>query len=145
MAHTRGVGSGDQAVILDTHAWIFYATGARLAKRGLQRIERARRSGRLQIAAVSLWEVALLARERKLRFVQPAGEWFRDALVQTEVSVAALDVEIAIGAARLVHLLRDPADCQIAGTALCAGVPLGTRDARLLENADALGLDVVEV
>ena len=132
-------------MILDTHAWVFYATGARLTKRGLQRIERARRSGRLQIAAVTLWEVALLAQERKIRFVQAPGEWFRDALARTDVTVAALDAQIAIDAARLVPLLRDPADCQIAGTALRAGLPLGTRDARLLENADALGLDIVEV
>ncbi len=132
-------------MILDTHAWVFYATGARLAKRGLQRIEKARRSGRLRIAAVTLWEVALLAQERKIRFMQPPGEWFRDALARTEVTVVALDADIAIDAARLVHLLRDPADCQIAGTALRAGVPLATRDARLLDNADALGLDVVEV
>lgn len=132
-------------MILDTHAWVFYATGARLAKRGLQRIEKARRSGRLRIAAVTLWEVALLAQERKIRFMRPPGEWFREALARTEVTVVALDAEIAIDAARLVHLLRDPADCQIAGTALCAGVPLGTRDAGLLDNADALGLEVVEV
>jgi PIN domain nuclease of toxin-antitoxin system len=132
-------------VILDTHCWVFYATGARLAKRGLQRIEKARRAGRLQIAAVTLWEVALLAQERKIRFVQPPAEWFRDALARTEVTVAALDAELALHAARLVHLLRDPADCQIAGTALRAGVPLATRDARLLESAGALGIDVVEV
>lgn len=132
-------------MILDTHAWVFYATGARLAKRGLRSIEKARRAGRLQIAAVTLWEVALLAQERKIRFVQPLGEWFREALMRTEVTVAALDAQIAIDAARLVHLLRDPADCQIAGTALRAGVPLATRDARLLENAAALGLDLVEV
>jgi PIN domain nuclease of toxin-antitoxin system len=132
-------------VILDTHVWFFYATGARLAKRGLARIEKARRSGRLQVAAVTLWEVALLAQERRIRFVQPPEEWFRDALARTEVTVAALDADVAIAAARLVHVLRDPADCQIAGTALRAGVPLATRDARLLENADALGLDIVEV
>ena len=56
--------------------------------------------------------------------------------------MAALDVAVAIDAARLLHLLRDPADCQIAGTALHAAVPLATRDARLIRNADALGLDV---
>jgi predicted nucleic acid-binding protein len=42
-------------------------------------------------------------------------------------------------------ILRDPADCQIAGNALQAGVPLATRDTRLIENADAVGLDVIEV
>lgn len=132
-------------MILDTHAWIFYATGTRMAKRGLQRIERARRAGRLQIAAVTLWEVAWLAQQRKIRFVQPPGEWFRDALARTEVGVAALDAGVAIDAARLARLLHDPADCQIAGTALHAGVPLATRDARVIENAGALGLEVVEV
>jgi PIN domain nuclease of toxin-antitoxin system len=132
-------------VILDTHVWLFYATGARLAKRGLQRIEKARRAGRLQIAAVTLWEVALLSQERKIRLLGPPSEWFRDALARTDVTVAALDAEVAIDAARLVHLLRDPADCQIAGTALRRGVPLATRDARLIENAAALGFDVVEV
>jgi PIN domain nuclease of toxin-antitoxin system len=132
-------------VILDTHAWVFYATGARLSKRGLQRIEKARRAHRLQIAAVTLWEVALLAQERKIRFAQPPGAWFRDALARTEVTVAGLDAQIAIEAARLAPLLRDPADCQIAGTALGAGAPLGTRDARMLESAQAIGLEVVEV
>jgi PIN domain nuclease of toxin-antitoxin system len=132
-------------VILDSHAWVFYAIGAPLAKRGLSRIEKARKGGRLQIAAVTLWEVALLAQERKIRFVQPPGEWFREALARTEVTVAALDAAIAVDAARLLHLLRDPADCQIASTALRAGVPLVTRDTRLIENADAIGLDVIEV
>ncbi len=145
MAHARGVGRGEQAVILDSHVWVFYAIGAPLAKRGLSRIEKARKGGRLQIAAVTLWEVALLAQERKIRFVQPPGEWFREALARTEVTVAALDAAVAVDAARLLHLLRDPADCQIASTALRAGVPLVTRDTRLIENADALGLDVIEV
>jgi PIN domain nuclease of toxin-antitoxin system len=132
-------------VILDTHVWIFYATGAHLAKRGLSRIEKARRAGRLQIAAVTLWEVALLAQERRIRFGPPLREWFRDALAQTEVTVAELDAEVAVEAARLVQLLRDPADCQIVGTALRFGVPLATRDARIGEHAASLGLDVVDV
>ena len=132
-------------MILDTHAWVFYAMGKPLGKHGLRRIEKARVAGRLQIAAVTLWEVALLAQERRIRFSQPAREWFRDALSRTEVTIAPLDADIALDAARLVHILRDPADCQIAGTALRIGVPLATRDARVLENAEALGLDVVEV
>lgn len=77
--------------------------------------------------------------------LEPAGEWYRDALTRTEVTVVALDTDVAISAARLVHLLRDPADCPIAGTALRRGVPLATRDGRLIESADTLGLEVVEV
>jgi PIN domain nuclease of toxin-antitoxin system len=132
-------------VILDTHVWIFYATERRLSKRGLSRIERARRAGQLRIAAVTLWEVAHLVQERRLRLAEAAEAWFRDALARTEVIVAPLSIATAIAGARLIHALRDPADCQIAGTAITMGVPLATRDARILENAETLGIDVVEV
>lgn len=132
-------------MILDTHAWMFYATGKRLDKRALRQIDRARGRDHLHIAAVTLWEIALLAQENKVRFSQPTGEWFRDALERTEVKVAPLDVGTAIEGARLFHALRDPADCQIVGTALHIGVPLATRDARILDNARSLGLDVVEI
>jgi predicted nucleic acid-binding protein len=40
--------------------------------------------------------------------------------------------------------LRDPADCQIVGTAIYLGVPLVTRDARILERGEGLGADIVE-
>jgi PIN domain nuclease of toxin-antitoxin system len=132
-------------LILDTHAWIFYATAKRLDRVGLRRIEKARKARRLQIAAVTLWEVALLAQERKIRFAQPTEEWLRDALVRTEVRVAPLDAAIATEGARLVRTLRDPADCQIVGTAIRMGIPLATRDSKILENAEAVGLEFVEV
>jgi PIN domain nuclease of toxin-antitoxin system len=134
-----------EVVILDTHAWIFYATGKRLERGGLRRIEKARKAGLLQIASVTVWEIALLAHERKLRVTQSTREWFRDALTGTEARVAALDVATAIEGARLVRTLHDPADCQIVGTALHLGVPLATRDARILQNARAWGLEVVEI
>jgi PIN domain nuclease of toxin-antitoxin system len=132
-------------VILDTHAWVFYATGRSIQKRALRQMERARNDGRLHVAAVTLWEIALLVHERKLRFSLPAAEWFRDAVKRTEVRVAPLDAATAIAGARLLDALRDPADCQIVGSALHMGMPLATRDARIIDHATALGLDVVEI
>lgn len=132
-------------MILDTHAWVFYAVGRRLDRKALRRIERARTDGQLRIAAVTLWEVALLAQEGRLRFSQPAGEWMEEALERTEVRVAPLDATTAIAGARLFHVLRDPADCQIVGTALHSGVPLATRDGRIVESAKGMGLEVVEI
>jgi PIN domain nuclease of toxin-antitoxin system len=132
-------------VILDSHAWVYYATGVSIARRSLRQIEAARTAGRLQIAAITLWEIALLESERRLRFTQPLGEWFRDAIVGTGVAVVPLDEGIAVQAARLVRALREPADCQIAATALCAGAPLATRDMRIIEKAEPLGLSIVEL
>jgi PIN domain nuclease of toxin-antitoxin system len=132
-------------MILDTHAWLWYVGKRRLARRALHAIEKARVAGRLQIAAVTLWEIALLVHERHVRLTMSPPEWFRDALSGTNARVVPLDPLIATSASRLIAILRDPADCQIVGTALEMGVPLATRDARILENAAAMGLEVVEV
>lgn len=131
-------------MILDTHVWLRYLGGARLSKRVLRRAEQARLAGRLQVAAVTLWEIALLVHERKLRIDGAAAEWLSLALVRSGATVAPLDPAVAQEAARLISVLRDPADCQIAGTALHFGVPLATRDSRILEHAEGLGLQAVE-
>ena len=132
-------------MILDTHALVFYATGRPIEKRALRRMERARSDGRLHIAAVTLWEIALLVHERKLRLSLPTAEWFRDTVKRTEVRVAPLDAATAIEGARLLDALRDPADCMIVASAIHLGMPLATRDARIIDHAKALGLDIVEI
>jgi PIN domain nuclease of toxin-antitoxin system len=53
-------------MILDTHAWLRYL-GAGLSKVSVRRIDRARRAGQLRVAAVTLWEIALLVHTRRLR------------------------------------------------------------------------------
>jgi len=132
-------------MILDTHVWLRYLAGSAISARALRRIERARAGEALGIAAVTLWEVALLVHERKLRIDGTTADWLGTALVRSGASIAPLDAAVAQVAARLIGILRDPADCQIAGTALHLGVPLATRDARILERAEKLGLEVVEV
>jgi PIN domain nuclease of toxin-antitoxin system len=131
-------------VILDTHVWLRYVTPAPLARVALRKIERARAEGALQIASVTLWEVALLVFERRYHADGPIHQWLRDALVLSDTKVAPLDPAVARESVRLVRVLRDPADCQIAGTALALGEPLATRDQRILENAKLLGIQVVE-
>ena len=131
-------------MILDTHVWLRYLGAAPLAKAALRRIERERTRDRLQIAAVTLWEIALLEHERKLRIEGPVDGWLANALVRSGTTVAPLDAAVAVASARLIRVLRDPADCQIAGTSIHLGVALVTRDARILEQAPKLGLQVLE-
>jgi PIN domain nuclease of toxin-antitoxin system len=130
-------------MILDTHVWLRYLAGARIDHRALRRIERARAANRLQVAAVTLWEIALLVHERKVRIDGTTVDWLTSALARSTTGVAPLDPAVAQASARLISLLRDPADCQIAGTALHLGVPLVTRDARILDQAEGLGLEAV--
>jgi PIN domain nuclease of toxin-antitoxin system len=131
-------------MILDTHAWLRYL-GTGLSKPAVRRIDRARTVGQVRIAAVTLWEIALLVHARRLRVDGPVKDWLETALARSGVTVAPLDAAVAFESARLINTLRDPADCQIVGTAIHLGAPLATRDARILEAAEGLGLDVVEM
>ncbi len=131
-------------MILDTHAWLRYL-GTGLSKAVVRRIERARTRGQLRIAAVTLWEIALLVHARRLRVDGPVKEWLETALARSGVAVVPLEPAVAFESARLIDSLRDPADCQIVGTALHLGVLLVTRDARILEAAEGLRLDVLEI
>lgn len=131
-------------MILDTHAWLRYV-GAGLSKTAVRRINRARTRGQLRIAAVTLWEIALLVHARRLRVDGQVKEWLETALARSGVTVSPLDTAVAFESARLIDSLRDPADCQIVGTALHLGVPLATRDARILGAAQGLRLDVLEI
>ena len=54
--------SEPRSLLLDTHVWIwFMLANAELAVSERNAINRAAAAGRLRIAAISLWETALLA------------------------------------------------------------------------------------
>lgn len=131
-------------MILDTNVWWRYLTDGRMAKDTRKRIEQARASGRLQVAAVTLWEIALLVQEGKLRIDSAVPEWLHTALARSGTTVAPLEPGAAYDAARAAATLSDPAGCQIVGTAVHLGVPLASRDKRVLECGRRLGVDVLE-
>ena len=131
-------------MILDTNVWWRYLTEGRMAKETRRRIEQARAAGRLQIAAVTLWEIALLVHEGKLRIDDAVPKWLHTALARSGTTVAPLDPAAAHEAARAAATLSDPAGCQIIGTAVHLGGPLATRDRRVLECARRLGIEALE-
>jgi len=131
-------------VILDTNVWWRYLTAGRLAKEARRRVEQARAAGRLQVAAVTLWEMALLVHEGKVRVDGAVPKWLHTALARSGTTVAPLEPGAAHEAARLSASLADPAGCQIVGTAAHLGVPLATRDWKLLDCARKLGLEALQ-
>ena len=131
-------------MILDTNVWWRYLTDGRMAKETRRRLEQARAAGRLQVAAVTLWEIALLAQDGKLRVDIAVPKWLHTALRRSGTSVAPLDPGAAYEAARLAATLPDPAGCQIVGTAVHLGVPLASRDRRLLAFTRDLGIEALE-
>lgn len=118
------------AVVLDTHAWVVFASGAPgLPPRAARRLARAEVA---YVPAIALREVALLAERQKLS-VAPGRDgieaWMRAALRDPCVLVP-LGPDIAVQSAGLSRegFHRDPGDQMIYATARVMNVPLITGD-----------------
>ena len=117
-------------IVLDTHAWIWWsAESPRLSSRARSAIERADALG---ICAISCWETAMLVAKGRLRLDRDALVFVRQALALPRVELLPLTPEVAVAAAAFAsEFPGDPADRMIAATALQAGAPVVSKDARL--------------
>jgi PIN domain nuclease of toxin-antitoxin system len=124
-------------LVLDTHVWVRFVAGASLSKRARGGIERAAVSGRgVLIPAISLWEVARLAQDGRVKLGERPERWFDAAIATVCGTLAAITPEVAMVAARL-RCHGDPADRLIIATALTSDAVLVTRDAAILELASS--------
>lgn len=129
------------AVLLDTCAVIWLANGDRLRQQAMDAIVAAGLSGGILVSPVSAWEVGLLARPRgrpgvPLQFLPDPKAWFARVMAGPGIRPAPFTPDIAIDASQLpgeVH--GDPVDRMIVATARQLGVPVITRDARILAYA----------
>jgi PIN domain nuclease of toxin-antitoxin system len=123
------------ALVLDTHAWVWWVSKPdKLSRKQRSAIDRARRRGgdALLLSVISAWEVALLVQGGRVRLPVPLETWLEQAMAISGLEIAPLTVPIIGGAARLTGL-RDPADMLIVATALQHGARLITNDRRIEE------------
>jgi PIN domain nuclease of toxin-antitoxin system len=126
-------------VLLDTHVWLWLTAGTE-PLRGAARdaIAVAAGRGNLRVAAMSVWEIAMLASRNRVVLGKPIAEWVREALSAPGLSLEPLDPAIAIESWHLPAGFRsDPADHMIVATARVIGATLMTRDRRILDYATA--------
>jgi PIN domain nuclease of toxin-antitoxin system len=126
------------AIVLDTHIWLDVAIGrGRFLPRVLRRLNAAADAGTLHVAAITPWEVAMLARAGKIRIGEPLAAWLVGALNVTRTGVAPLEPEIAVDAVHLPAWKHgDPADRLIVATARHLNALLVTRDVAILDYAE---------
>jgi PIN domain nuclease of toxin-antitoxin system len=125
-------------VLLDTCAAIWLFEQQPLSQASLVAIRAAAGSLAVFVSSVSAWEVGLLARRARaaLAFEPSPQVWFDDLLALPGVRLIPLTHRAAIAASSLPGgFHRDPADCLLIATAREFGVPLVTRDRRILEYA----------
>lgn len=119
---------GQSLILLDTHALVWWrAQAERLSKPAAAAIRRAQASSGLAIAAVTLWELALLARRGAFE-IRGTLQGMLEQL-SAGVTVLPLTAEVAALAAQFgPDYPTDPADRLIGATALSSGLVLVTRD-----------------
>lgn len=124
-------------LLLDTHVWLWLVAGSPdLSTEARHRIEGAAAAGALRIAAISLWEIALLASHGRIVLGKSIGLWLEEALADPGPAIDALTPQVAIESYALPEVFhRDPADRLIVATARVASATLMTRDRRILDYA----------
>jgi PIN domain nuclease of toxin-antitoxin system len=139
MSGTDAVG----AVLLDTCAVIWLANGDPLAPVALAAIVAAGLAGGVYVSPVSAWEIGMLSRSRRGRergpqFLPDPKTWFSRVMAGPGIRPAALTPEIAVDASYLLGELHgDPGDRLLIATARHLGLPIVTRDRRIVEYAGA--------
>lgn len=124
-------------ILLDTHIWLWLAAGTQpLSPEARQAIAIAAGSGNLRVAAMSIWEIAMLAARNRIILGKPTADWVEQALSAPGLTLEPLRPAIAIDSCYLPAGFRsDPADALIVATARVLGATLMTRDRRILDYA----------
>lgn len=117
--------------LCDTHVAMWWSTGdVSLPEPYRDAIDGQRRKKvQVGISVISLWEIAMLAERRRVRFPASVDAFLRDLETDPIFSVLPLSGVIALDGVRLgPRFPRDPADRIIAATARTRGLTLLTAD-----------------
>lgn len=134
----------DPPVLLDTHVWVWLVAGQKLSSPATAAIRSAAKEGAVLVAAISVWEVAMLEQKGRLRFDRDCLEWVRAALALPGITLAPLSPDIAVESTRLPGAFGgDPADRILAATARQLGARLVTRDRQILRYGKTESLAVI--
>ena len=126
--------TGKRPIILDTHAWIWLFEGDPTMAGAADQLNQAGARGGLQVAAISVWELAMLAAKGRIKLSVAPLRWVRTALTFSSISLIPLSLEIAVESAHLpADFHGDPADRMIVASARILDCPLATRDCKILE------------
>jgi PIN domain nuclease of toxin-antitoxin system len=121
---------------LDTCAVIWLANGATLGHGAVAKITHAGLADGIFVSPVSAWEVGILSRPksgRAVQFLPDPATWFARFMNGPAIKPAPFTADIAIAASHLPGSWHaDPADRMLIATARHLGMPIVTRDTKII-------------
>ena len=121
-------------ILLDTHIWIWWISNLeKLSPKALSAINKARSESSIVISSISTWEIALLVEKGRLELSVSVRDWVRKTEGLPFVRFAPVDNTISLRSVSLPGEFHpDPADRIITATAMTMGIPLVTKDERII-------------
>lgn len=136
------------ALLLDTHIWLWYAEGVteRLRPASIKILDDARKKDGLLVSAISVWEIGAQSAKGRIKLSIPLRDWVAKALDVPGIHLAPLDAVTAAESTLLPgNAHGDPADRFLIATARTHGVALATRDEQIIEYGRLGFVRVVEL
>jgi len=116
-------------LLLDTCAMLWLAEGIELTADA----RKAATDGKLNVSAISVWEIANLVRKNRIVLAMPVVKWFRQTMNMTAAAMSELTIDILANSCELPGSPpSDPADRILIATAREASMVLMTRDKQIL-------------
>lgn len=128
---------------------IWIANGDGLAAKSLSAVIDAGLVNEIFVSPVSAWEIGMLSKAKPgrnpaLQFLPDPKAWFARFMAGPGIREVALTPDIAIDASDLPgDLHADPGDRLIVATARHLGVPIVTRDSKIIDYAKSGFVEVV--